>query len=56
MLVILFISVFEYTYFCFKSFFSIYHMYSFGRIFIYNTSFGPYKFLAPLLGTLDGLW
>ena len=40
MLVILFISVFEYTYFCFKSvFLSIYHIHSLDYIFTY-TSFG----------------
>ena len=36
MLVILFISVFEYTYFCFNlDFLSIYHIHSVGHIFIY---------------------
>ena len=50
MLVILFISVFKYTYFCFKLvFLSIYHIYSLDHIFTY-TSFGLYKFLAPLPG------
>ena len=28
----------------------------FCHIFIYNTSFGPYKFLVPLPGTLVSLW
>ena len=47
MLVILFISVFKYTYFCFNSvfFFSIYHIHSFDHI-----EKLIYKFLAPLPG------
>ena len=50
MLVILLISVFEYTYFCFKSvFLSIYHIHSLDHIFTY-TSFGLYKFLVLLPG------
>ena len=49
MLVILLISVFEYTYFLKSVFLSIYDIYSLGHIFIY-TSFGPYNFLAPLPG------
>ena len=50
MLVILFILVFEYTYFL-KSviFFSIYHIHFLGQIFIYNTKVGLYMFLASLL-------
>ena len=51
MLVLLFISVFEFTYFCFKLVFE-YLPHSFlSQIFIYNnTSFGLYKFLASLSG------
>ena len=50
MLVILFISGFEYTYLLKSIFLSIYHIHFLGQIFIYNTSFGLYKFLAPLPG------
>ena len=35
------------------SFLSIYHIQFLGQIFVHNTSFGPYKFLASLSGT-DG--
>ena len=44
MLVILFISTFEYTYFLKSVFLSIYHIHFLGQIFIYNTSFGPYTY------------
>ena len=50
MLVILFISFFEYTYFLKSVFLSIYHICFLGQIFIYITSFGSYKFLTPLSG------
>ena len=50
MLVILFILVFLSTLtFVSNQFLSIYHIHSLGHIFTY-TSFGPYKFLAPLPG------
>ena len=51
MLVILFISVFEYTYFCFNSvfFFLVFTTFTPLAIFSY-ISFGLYKFLASLPG------
>ena len=53
-LVIFFISVFEYITFVSNQFLSIYHIYFLGHIFIY-TSFGLNKFLAPLPETLVSL-
>ena len=51
MLVIVFISFFEYTYFLKLVFLSIYHIHSLGHIFI-CPSFGHNKCLVSLLRTL----
>ena len=51
MLVILFISVFEYTYFCFKSVFEyLLHSLPWPYFHIYIHLLVSYKFLAPLPG------